>query len=61
MLRFHGNRFHNTVAAESDCGAAAYVFFDKVAATQKGKPRGDTERKKRDGVAEGDKRMSDLG
>lgn len=47
VLRFHGNHFQNTVAAESACGAA-YVFLTRLR-PHKRKPRGDTERKKREG------------
>lgn len=43
-LRFHGNRFHNTVAFESACGAAC-VFLTRLW-PHKRKPIGATERKK---------------
>lgn len=45
VQRFHGNYFHNTVTVESACGAA-YVFFDKVVATQKKAKRGYREKRK---------------
>lgn len=47
VLRFHSNHFHNTVTFEGACGAA-YVFLTRLW-PHKRKPRGDTERKKREG------------
>lgn len=64
MLCFHGDRFHNTVTFEGARSAGVRIS-DKVVATQKKKPRGDTEQEKGDGkkggFTEGDKRMSDSG